>query len=118
MRRKPVHNLNDLLSHGKRMENGCLEWQRARNWANYGLVYFKGKTRKAHRVAAYFLFGTDLNNMRIDVRHTCDNPPCFEKEHLIPGTKSANTKDAFLKGRRKLPKGGGRYMEGQFYRSW
>jgi hypothetical protein len=32
--------------------------------------------------------------------HTCDNPPCWNPDHLVRSTARANTADAIAKGRR------------------
>lgn len=36
------------------------------------------------------------------VRHSCDNPPCINPEHLLVGTSKQNAYDAFERGRMKV----------------
>jgi hypothetical protein len=33
------------------------------------------------------------------VRHTCDNPPCINPDHLVTGTAAANNRDRAKRGR-------------------
>jgi len=66
----------------------------------YGQVYFLGKVRLVHRLAAYYFFGTDIDTKN-DVMHKCDNPSCFNPEHLLVGTRADNMEDARIKGRLK-----------------
>ncbi len=35
------------------------------------------------------------------LRHSCDNPPCVEVRHLLPGTQLENVHDALDRGRRR-----------------
>ena len=36
------------------------------------------------------------------VMHTCDNPRCYNADHLVLGTQSANIKDMYAKGRQSF----------------
>ena len=38
-----------------------------------------------------------LNGRRIVLRHKCNNRPCVNPNHLLPGTYTDNSKDRFLK---------------------
>ncbi len=51
----------------------------------------------AHRLA-YKMFNGELRDDLV-VRHTCDNPPCVNPEHLLIGTNKDNTQDAVSRGR-------------------
>jgi len=51
----------------------------------------------AHRIA-YELSKGPVPKELI-VRHTCDNPPCCNPNHLIPGTDADNAKDKSERGR-------------------
>lgn len=69
----------------------------------YGRIPFQGKSHKAHRVAYLRAFG-DFDK-KLHVRHTCDNPPCCNPDHLILGTHADNMGDMAKRersGRRKL----------------
>jgi hypothetical protein len=39
------------------------------------------------------------------VLHRCDNPPCFNPDHLFLGTKTDNHEDMVRKGRRNVARG-------------
>ena len=73
----------------------CIEWHRCRNQQGYGQWVFQGRQRQAHRVIFYFHHGY----WPTVVRHTCDNPPCVNIEHLLPGTHADNNRDMVERGR-------------------
>ena len=39
------------------------------------------------------------------VRHSCDNPPCVNPEHLLLGTQADNMADKINRGRANVPHG-------------
>lgn len=80
--------------------NDCVEWTACRDSDGYGLVRVDGKTRKAHRRAWEIVKGPIPPGML--VCHRCDNPPCFNVEHLFLGTQKENMADMDKKGRRVL----------------
>ena len=88
-----------LFKHIEFKPNGCWEWTGAKNKPGYGRMKVNGKFLSPHRVA-YVLFRGSIpeNN---DVCHKCDNPPCFNPDHLFAGTRSDNMMDCSNKGRRK-----------------
>ena len=55
------------------------------------------RTYRAARVA-YELFVGPLTPGQI-VRHTCDNPPCVNPAHLLPGDDRDNANDRVKRGR-------------------
>lgn len=75
----------------------CIEWDRSRNSKNYGQRRIRGKLRLVHRLAWEEEFGPIPDG--ICVLHKCDNPPCFNVEHLFLGTVAENQKDMANKGR-------------------
>jgi hypothetical protein len=90
----------------------CWEWQGAMNSTGYGSVGWHGKTRSAHRVAAY-LSGmlTDMkapnssDRASTHVLHKCDNRKCCNPQHLFLGSYRDNMLDAYKKNRKSQLKG-------------
>ena len=80
---------------GKR---GCWEWGRGVDKDGYGKLTSNRRSLRAHRVAAFLWLGFDLDSKEL-VMHRCDNPPCFNPEHLFWGTAGDNMHDAKSKGR-------------------
>jgi hypothetical protein len=74
----------------------CWEWTRATT-KGYGAFRVNGKTVQAHRFAYELAMGPIPEGL--ELRHTCDNPPCVRPDHLIPGTSKENTQDMLCRGR-------------------
>lgn len=80
----------------------CLVWPFSCQPKGYGQVDATDerglhKNRRVHRVA-YALVNGPIP-VGLMVRHTCDNPPCFNPRHLLAGTAKQNTQDAISRGR-------------------
>lgn len=76
---------------------GCQNWEGGKTSAGYGMVSLNGIVMKVHR-AAYSLTKGSIPN-GLDVCHKCDNPECFNPDHLFLGNDSVNQNDAYTKGR-------------------
>lgn len=74
----------------------CWEWTGSRT-RGYGQFAFQSRRYKAHRVSYLLHHGPIPDGM--EVCHTCDNPPCWNPEHLWVGTRAENAEDAARKGR-------------------
>jgi len=78
---------------------GCWLWQGYRSPKGYGQIFSDGRLEGVHR-AAYKLYVSPIGE-GLFVLHKCDNPPCFNPEHLFLGTPLDNMLDAKRKGRLK-----------------
>lgn len=78
---------------------GCLEWTGTCSTnTGYGRTSYRGKPAYVHRCAA-ILYLSFVPNPGMFVLHSCDNPRCFNPDHLFIGTQADNMRDATLKGR-------------------
>jgi hypothetical protein len=81
----------------------CWVWQGGCVTARGGYGLFdrrrdgKRKARQTHRVAYEFIVGPIPDGLMI--RHECDNPPCANPAHLLPGTSLDNSQDMVRRGR-------------------
>lgn len=83
----------------------CIEWTKARSPKGYGLRWYKGATRRAHRVAYCEAHGLSLEDIAgQSVLHSCDNPPCVNPEHLRLGDHTDNMRDRVERGTAKGPR--------------
>lgn len=82
-------------------ESSCLEWpyKRKATGLPYGIVRHDGTDWRVHRLAYKIVHG-DIPDGKI-IMHSCDNPPCFNPNHLSPGTRTENAADRHQKGRTK-----------------
>lgn len=77
-------------------EAGCWEWNLYRDKDGYGQANSsKPGLSRAHRLS-YSIFKGEIKNAV--VRHTCDNPPCCNPDHLIEGSHRDNQQDAIDRG--------------------
>lgn len=78
----------------------CIEWEGSRNEKNYGMVFIKRRKFYAHRIAYCKAHNIDIESIKGKVvRHTCDNPPCVNPDHLILGTQADNVADMISRNR-------------------
>lgn len=81
--------------------NGCWVWIGGLDRKGYGCVLVDGKTTSPHRLSWTLHHGPippELN-----VCHKCDNPPCWNPNHLFLGTQLENIRDAIAKNRFRYP---------------
>jgi hypothetical protein len=77
----------------------CWEWTRSRKDSGYGEIRLGSRLYRVHRVAAHLWLDLDIERSDILVLHDCDNPPCFNPEHLKIGTYFDNNQEMTNKGR-------------------
>jgi hypothetical protein len=79
----------------------CIIWTKAKLKSGYGVTSKNGKSALIHRVTAEKYYGEIPKGMV--VAHKCDNPSCYNPEHLFICTQAENMQDMKNKGR--SPKG-------------
>lgn len=78
---------------------GCLIWKGGADSKDYGMIRHAGIGLYVHRVV-FEALKRKLEPGEV-VRHTCDRSRCCNIDHLIPGTKGDNIRDAFARNRIK-----------------
>ena len=71
---------------------GCWEYIGPRSSKGYGIMPFRGRKERVHRIAAMLWLGFNPQS-GLFVLHACDNPPCFNPKHLFLGTLADNNRD-------------------------
>jgi len=79
-------------------ETGCWEWTGVVLRNGYGATSYKGRHHMVHRVSAALYRGFDID-LPMFILHRCDNPPCFNPDHLFVGTPADNYVDSINKER-------------------
>ena len=87
-----------LLENRITTDSGCWEWSASVTQFGYGRMSWKGHVFRVHRLSAHHWLGLDLSGDTV-VRHKCDNPPCFNPDHLELGTQLDNVNDMVERGR-------------------
>lgn len=75
----------------------CIEWQKSKDKAGYGVSWLNGKWIRAHR-KAYIQEHGPIPDKQI-VRHLCDNRSCVNPSHLVLGTHKENSQDMVSRNR-------------------
>jgi hypothetical protein len=86
-----------LLKYRSIDKNGCWNWSWSRNTKGYGMITNGVTSRMVSHFS--YLFWKGKIKKGLCVLHKCDNPPCFNPEHLFLGTKLDNARDMISKGR-------------------
>lgn len=85
-----------LISKRNITGNGCWEWTGWRNGQGYG-EFGTGPKKLVHRFSFEHFIGPIPP--RGIICHRCDNPPCFNPDHLFLGNHTINARDSVAKGR-------------------
>jgi hypothetical protein len=75
----------------------CWKWTGCVDGFGYGIIRYRGRAWKAHRLAYTFTNGSIPQGKFIC--HHCDNPPCVNPAHLYAGTQLDNMRDRDRRGR-------------------
>lgn len=75
----------------------CWPWLAGKFANGYGAFSVGGNTIRAHRFAYQSYFGAVPSELV--ARHTCDNRPCCNPRHIIPGTQIENVADRDVRQR-------------------
>lgn len=86
----------DKLIAGLVPEGDCLVWSLGKQ-EGYGVLTVDYKDYLTHRVAYELENGPIPDGLQ--VRHTCDNPPCCKGSHLLIGTAKDNAQDRVERNR-------------------
>lgn len=98
-RRPPEERFWEKVAWERPTPTGCWLWQRGKPGA-YGMFNVDGGKQlvRAHVWAYTWAYGPPpLGSV---VRHTCDNPPCCNPEHLLAGSYKDNVDDMDARKRR------------------
>lgn len=85
----------DILARCVR-KGDCLVWQGGQDSNGYGAIVVEKKVIRVHVIMYAHYNGAPAEH---EVCHTCDNPPCVEREHLFDATHADNMRDMYRKGR-------------------
>lgn len=106
MRRPPKPAGLDLIEHMRNHsdypESGCWELRGRRDKDGYTKVSEGGKYYQSHRYAFIRLRDPGLTP-EVLLMHRCDNPPCWNPDHMQPGTHAQNQTEKHTKGRQYVP---------------
>ena len=81
-------------------QSGCWLWQGALDNGGAGHITINSKNYKVARVSKCLSDSVPLDFYAgLCVLHRCDNPQCFNPDHLFVGTQSDNVRDSINKGR-------------------
>lgn len=86
-------------------ESGCWEWKEFTNTDGYGMFRMASTSPMigAHK-ASHVIYKGEVATGEV-VRHTCDNPPCVNPDHLVLGTVADNVDDCVARKRRSPQRG-------------
>lgn len=92
-----------LLQNRVVKDNGCWEWIGGMT-GKYGSQRYQGRPQRVHRIVAHIVHGLFLGGGTLQALHKCDNPICFNPDHLYIGRNKDNMKDKADSNKFKLEK--------------
>ena len=91
-------DVGDVIFTHTEWDGDCLVWTGKPNAKGYG--------RYAQTLAHRFVYENTVGPIPdgLEIRHSCDNPPCVNPEHLLPGTPADNAHDKIERRRHHCQK--------------
>jgi HNH endonuclease len=78
----------------------CWNWiSSVKDKDGYGRMKIRPKHYRAHRLAYALNKNIAIEEVKLNILHSCDNPSCCNPKHLREGTEKENTKDMIDRGR-------------------
>ena len=94
----------DRLLAKREVVQGCWIWVGSCTRDGYGVMTVgRNNQRRVHRLSYEHFVGAIPGGML--VCHSCDNPKCFNPNHLFLGSARENTQDMIQKGRKVVLSG-------------
>lgn len=76
----------------------CWNWTGLKNETGYGQIKVGSRRVRVHRLVAHLKGILDIKG-ELEACHTCDNPSCFNPDHLFAASHRENMQDRAAKGR-------------------
>jgi len=95
MNAKPEHMYRLLSRSIHDPVSGCVQFQGYRDKDGYATVTVNGRSIRAIRMVLWF----KTQKLEQVARHTCDNPCCVNREHLVWGEPKNNSEDMVSRDR-------------------
>jgi hypothetical protein len=109
--KKDMEYIKEKLKNYKiNTKTDCWLWNGATTNFGHGRIKINNKFFSVHRLSYIIHIGKIPKELF--VCHHCDNPSCINPQHLFIGTRSDNMKDAYNKGRLKIPHNKGENVPG------
>ena len=97
----------------KKLPNGCIVWLGAKTTAGYGQVILNKKQKYLHRLSFEIYKGEIPKDFVVD--HVCNNPSCFNPEHLRLLTSGENVSRGTNKFKDTHCKNGHEYVKSNIF---
>ena len=105
-------NIEQRFEDNKQIDDltNCHNFLGFKTWQGYGKIKYKGKPYLSHRL--FWILNKGKIPQDKHILHKCDNPSCFNLDHLFIGTNSDNVADKVAKNRQYHPPKGKDHYRG------